>query len=87
MREAVSQLKGAYALGIISKEHPNRLIAVRQGSPLVIGKGQGENFIASDPLALLSITQQFIYLEDNDLADITLDKIQIYNQDHQSDSS
>lgn len=82
VREAVNELKGAYALGIISKQYPGRLIAVRQGSPLVIGKGQGENFIASDPLALLSVTQQFIYLEDNDLADITLNEISIYdNQD------
>jgi len=79
VREAVNELKGAYALGIISKHYPDRLIAVRQGSPLVIGKGQGENFIASDPLALLSVAQQFIYLEDNDLADITLDSINIYD--------
>lgn len=80
VREAVNELKGAYALGIISKRHPSRMIAVRQGSPLVIGKGQGENFVASDPLALLSLTQQFIYLEDNDLADITLDSLNIYNE-------
>lgn len=80
VRAAISELRGAYALGIISRQHPNRLIAVREGSPLVIGKGQGENFIASDPLALLSLTQQFIYLEDNDLADITLDDITIYNK-------
>ncbi len=83
IRQTINELKGAYALGIISKKHPNRLIAVRQGSPLVIGKGQGEHFIASDPLALLSITQQFIYLEDNDIADITLDNIEIYNKEHQ----
>jgi glucosamine--fructose-6-phosphate aminotransferase (isomerizing) len=82
IRAAVKELRGAYALGIISKKHPGRLIAIRQGSPLVIGKGQGENYIASDPLALLSMTQQFIYLEDNDLADITLDDIQIYDKDH-----
>lgn len=83
IRLAVNELQGAYALGIISKCHPSRLIAVRQGSPLVIGKGNGENFIASDPLALLAITSQFIYLEDNDLADITLDTISIYNKEHQ----
>ncbi|MBX3708493.1 MAG: glutamine--fructose-6-phosphate transaminase (isomerizing) [Gammaproteobacteria bacterium] len=83
VRSAASQLKGAYALGIISKWYPGRLIAVRQGSPLVIGKGLGENFIASDPLALLSVTKQFIYLEDNDLADVTIDSIRIYNQEQQ----
>jgi glucosamine--fructose-6-phosphate aminotransferase (isomerizing) len=82
VRSALDELKGAYALGIIAKKYPKRLIAVRQGSPLVIGKGQGENFIASDPLALLSITSQFIYLEDNDLADINLDGIHIYNKNH-----
>lgn len=83
VREAINELKGAYALGIISKRHPGRLIAVRQGSPLVIGKGSEENFIASDPLALLSVTQQFIYLEDNDMADVTLDDITIYGKEQQ----
>ena len=84
VRAAVNELRGAYALGILSRQHPGRLIAVREGSPLVIGKGQGENFIASDPLALLSITQQFIYLEDNDIADISLADIRIYNKQHAS---
>lgn len=83
VQEAVKQLEGAYALGIISKHHPERLIAVRQGSPLVIGKGSGEHFIASDPLALLSVTQQFIYLEDEDIADICLDDFQIYRKKNQ----
>ena len=81
VRQSADQLKGAYALGIIAKKYPGRMIAVRQGSPLVIGKGTGENYIASDPLALLSLTQQFIYLEDNDLADITLEAVHIYNKD------
>ncbi|TAK75015.1 MAG: glutamine--fructose-6-phosphate transaminase (isomerizing) [Gammaproteobacteria bacterium] len=82
VRNATKELKGAYALGIISKQHPHRIIAVRQGSPLVIGKGNGENFIASDPLALLSLTHHFIYLEDNDIADVTLNGVKIYNHDH-----
>lgn len=81
VHHAIAELKGAYALGIISKHYPNRLIAVRQGSPLVIGKGQNENFIASDPLALLALTQQFIYLEDHDLADLTLDAVHIYHKE------
>ncbi|HTM63148.1 MAG TPA: glutamine--fructose-6-phosphate transaminase (isomerizing) [Gammaproteobacteria bacterium] len=81
VRFAANQLKGAYALGIIAKKYPGRVIAVRQGSPLVIGKGTGENFIASDPLALLSLTQHFIYLEDNDLADVTIEAVHIYNKD------
>jgi glucosamine--fructose-6-phosphate aminotransferase (isomerizing) len=78
VRATIEQLKGAYALGIISKHDPERMIAVRRGSPLVIGIGQNEHYIASDPLALISATQQFIYLEDDDLADITLDHITIY---------
>lgn len=77
--KTVAELKGAYALGIISARYPGRLIAVRHGSPLVIGKGIGENFIASDTLALQPVVQQFIYLEDNDIADLTRDSIEIYS--------
>ncbi len=77
-RDTVAQLEGAYALGILSKRDPSRLLAVRHGSPLVIGKGIGENFIASDPLALLPVIQKFIYLEDNDIADLSRDNITIY---------
>ncbi len=84
IRKATAELEGAYALGILSKQHPDMLIAIRHGSPLVIGKGQGENFLASDPLALLAVTQDFIYLEDNDIAEITLDDIRIYDGKHQS---
>ncbi len=80
VRAATDQLTGAYALGIIAKKYPGRMIAVRRGSPLVIGKGQGENFIASDPLALISLTQHFVYLEDNDLADVTLESVKIYDK-------
>jgi glucosamine--fructose-6-phosphate aminotransferase (isomerizing) len=75
----LSQLEGAYALGIISAREPGRLIAVRHGSPLVIGKGQGENFIASDTLALTSLTSQFMYLEDSDIADLNYNGITIYS--------
>jgi glucosamine--fructose-6-phosphate aminotransferase (isomerizing) len=80
IRHTVNELKGAYALGIVSKQHPHRLIGVRQGAPLVVGVGQQENFIASDPLALMNITQKFIYLEDNDIADVSLEGITLYNQ-------
>src|SRR3989338_7243677 len=80
VRHAVSELKGAYALGIFSTDDPNRVIGVRQGAPLVIGCGQGENFLASDPLALLPVTQQFIYLEDDDIADINLGMIHVYDK-------
>lgn len=84
VRATVNELEGAYALGIFSTDFPHRVIGVRQGAPLVIGKGHEENFIASDPLALLSVTQQFIYLEDNDIVDITLNSINIYNRQGQS---
>lgn len=82
IRKVMVDLQGAYALAIVSKQHPNTLFAVRQGSPLVVGKGQGENFIASDPLALLSATQEFIYLEDNDIAEVSLNDIKIYDCDN-----
>ena len=80
-KATVAELEGAYALGIISARDPGRLIAVRHGSPLVIGKGIGENFIASDPLALMALTQEFIYLEDNDIADLSHGDFTIYADD------
>lgn len=83
IRQATSQLKGAYALGIIINRFPEQLFTVRHGSPLVIGLGIGENFIASDPQALLPVTQRFIYLEDGDIAKITIDDILISNQKDQ----
>ncbi|MGD9152792.1 MAG: glutamine--fructose-6-phosphate transaminase (isomerizing) [Gammaproteobacteria bacterium] len=83
MQNTVAQLKGAYALGVISKSDPDRLIAVRYGSPLVIGIGIGENFIASDTLALLPVTQKFIFLKDGDIADIRRDQITIYDKNGQ----
>lgn len=80
VRAAVGELEGAYALGVISTDYPNRVIGVRQGAPLVIGKGLNENYLASDPLALISVTQQFIYLEDYDIVDIELDNLQIHDK-------
>jgi glutamine---fructose-6-phosphate transaminase (isomerizing) len=77
------QLQGAYALGVINNADPERLIAAKNGSPLVIGVGIGEYFIASDVFALLPVTQQFIFLEDGDIADITRDKLTIYNSELQ----
>jgi glutamine---fructose-6-phosphate transaminase (isomerizing) len=76
---AVAELEGAYALGIIDKNQPDRLVAVRQGSPLVVGLGIGEHFIASDCLALLPVTQQFVFLEEGDLADVRCDQFQLYD--------
>jgi len=78
---AVQQLEGAYALAIVSVKDPGRVIAVRHGSPLVIGKGIGENFVASDVLALLPVAKEFIYLEDRDLVDLRCTAFHIYNAD------
>jgi glucosamine--fructose-6-phosphate aminotransferase (isomerizing) len=78
-RDAITELEGAYALGIVSNREPGRLIAARFGSPLVIGVGIGENFIASDVAALLPVTRRFIFLEDGDVADITREGITIYD--------
>ncbi|MCP3852370.1 MAG: glutamine--fructose-6-phosphate transaminase (isomerizing), partial [Gammaproteobacteria bacterium] len=77
--EAIKELEGAYALGVIDNVE-GRIIAARSGSPLVIGLGIGENFIASDVSALLPVTQQFIFLEEGDVADITRDSVVIYDK-------
>jgi len=76
---AVVELEGAYALGVICVDEPNRLIAARRGSPLVIGVGIGEYFIASDVAALLPVTRRFIFLEDGDFADLRRDGLAIYD--------
>lgn len=77
--KAVSRLEGSYALGIICKDCPDKLIAVRKGSPLVIGKGKGENFIASDIPALLNYTREVYFLEEDEIAVITDSGISIYD--------
>ena len=79
VRLAVADFEGAYALGVISNTENSRLIATRRGSPLVIGVGIGEYFIASDAAALLPVTRRFIYLEEGDIADIRTDALVIYN--------
>ncbi len=79
----LKKLKGAYALGVIATKAPGKLIAARVGSPLVIGCGIGENFIASDQLALQAVTDRFIYLDEGDVAEITRDEISIWDQHDQ----
>ncbi len=79
VRASLPSLRGAYALGVITNREPDRLVAARRGSPLVIGVGIGEHFIASDVAALLPVTQRFIFLEEGDVADITRDAVVIYN--------
>ncbi|MBL4900999.1 MAG: glutamine--fructose-6-phosphate transaminase (isomerizing) [Colwellia sp.] len=75
LRITVSQLDGAYALGVIHKDEPSRLVCSRAGSPLVLGIGIGENFIASDQLALLPVTTRFVFLEEGDFADLRLESV------------
>jgi len=76
---AIQSFSGSYGLGVISSKYPDQIIAARKGSPLIIGIGKSGNYIASDQLALLSVTKKFIFLEDGDVAEIKIDKITIYN--------
>jgi len=83
VKATVATLKGAYALGVVYIDCPDTLIACRKGSPLVIGVGIGEYFIASDIAALLPVTQRFIFLEDGDIAELKIDSLVIYDEnDH-----
>lgn len=83
VKQTVQKLDGAYALGIISTDEPDTLIACRKGSPLVIGVGFGEYFIASDVAALLPVTQRFIFLEEGDIAKISINELLIYDAEDQ----
>ena len=76
----LSMLKGAYALAVMGRDEPDRLIVARRGSPIVIGLGVRENFVASDVHALLAVTQRFIFLEDGDVAEVTRDDIVVYDE-------
>jgi glucosamine--fructose-6-phosphate aminotransferase (isomerizing) len=84
VRRAVKRLEGAYAIGVMAKDDPDRIIAARMGSPLVVGKGIGENFIASDALALRPVTDRFIYLEEGDLVEVRKTSIAIWNMADES---
>ena len=78
---AIKSFSGSYGLGIISSKYPDQIIAARKGSPLVIGIGKNGNYLASDQMALLSVTKEFIFLEEGDVAEIKIDKITIYDLD------
>ena len=77
VQQAVTRLKGAYAIAVFCRDEPHRIVAARYGSPLVIGRGQNENFLASDALALAGTTDQIVYLEDGDVADLQLGNVWI----------
>ncbi|KAF0862015.1 glutamine--fructose-6-phosphate transaminase (isomerizing) [Pseudomonas sp. LD120] len=84
LKATVKELHGAYGLAVISANQPDRLVAARSGSPLVIGLGLGENFLASDQLALRQVTDRFMYLEEGDIAEIRRDSVQIWDIDGQA---
>ncbi|KVD74225.1 glutamine--fructose-6-phosphate aminotransferase [Burkholderia sp. ABCPW 14] len=80
VQEAVKQLHGAYAIAVIHKDEPHTVVGARQGSPLVVGFGQGENFLASDALALAGSTDHFTFLEEGDVCELTLDGVRIVDR-------
>ncbi|WP_439863638.1 glutamine--fructose-6-phosphate transaminase (isomerizing) [Pseudomonas antarctica] len=79
LKATVKELHGAYGLAVVSASQPDRLVAARSGSPLVIGLGLGENFLASDQLALRQVTDRFMYLEEGDIADIRRESVAIWD--------
>lgn len=81
VRTSVAKFHGAYGTVVMDKQNPEKLVVARSGSPLVIGLGFGENFIASDQLALLPVTRRFIFLEEGDVAEITRKTIHIIDKD------
>ncbi|ANE75432.1 glutamine--fructose-6-phosphate transaminase (isomerizing) [Dickeya solani] len=83
VQRVIPQLRGAYGMVLLDSRDPNVLVAARSGSPLVIGRGVGENFIASDQLALLPVTRRFIFLEEGDLAEVTRRTVRIVNRQGQ----
>lgn len=80
VQKSVAKLEGAYAIAVISKSNPNQLVAVRKDSPLIVGVGKGENFVASDIPALLKHTRDVYFLDDGDMAILTQDDIKILNE-------
>jgi glucosamine--fructose-6-phosphate aminotransferase (isomerizing) len=81
VQQAVKRLHGAYAIAVFCREEPHRVVAARQGSPLIVGVGEGENFVASDAMALAGTTDQIIYLEEGDVVDLQLGRYWIVDAD------
>ncbi len=81
VKEAKQDIQGAFALGVIHQDEPQVVVSTRKGSPLVLGKGKGENFIASDQLALSDFVEEFIFLEEGDTSKITPNEITIWNEE------
>ena len=74
VQRATPRLKGAYAIAVFCRDEPQRVVGAREGSPLILGLGQGENFLASDAMALAGVTDQIVYLEEGDVVDLQLGK-------------
>ncbi|AOV98457.1 glutamine--fructose-6-phosphate aminotransferase [Edwardsiella hoshinae] len=79
VKRVIPQLRGAYGTVVMDSQHPEVLVCARSGSPLVIGRGMGENFLASDQLALLPVTRRFIFLEEGDIAEVTRHSVTIFD--------
>lgn len=83
VKRVIPQLRGAYGMVVLDNRDPSVLVAARSGSPLVIGRGVGENFIASDQLALLPVTRRFMFLEEGDVAEITRRDVRVFDKSGQ----
>jgi glucosamine--fructose-6-phosphate aminotransferase (isomerizing) len=81
VQKSIKELRGAYAIAVFCREEPHRVVGAREGSPLVVGVGRGENFLASDALALAGTTDQIIYLEDGDTVDLQLGKVWVHDRE------
>ena len=81
VRAAIGQVRGAFALAVLHADEPDHLVVCREGSPLVVGVGIGENFAASDQLALLPVTDRFMFLEEGDMADIRQDRVNVIDRE------
>ena len=80
LQKALSRVTGAYAVAVVDQRHPERIVGARQGSPMVVGLGEGENFIASDAMALVGVTDRIVYLEDGDLVTMTKDECRFFER-------
>ena len=78
LKKALSRVVGAYAVAVVDQRYPDRIVGARQGSPMVIGLGEGENFIASDAMALVGVTDRIVYLDDGDVVSLTQDSCEIF---------
>src|SRR4030095_14357711 len=81
VQQSVRELRGAYAVAVFCRDEPHRVVGAREGSPLVVGIGDGENFLASDAMALAGTTDQIVYLEEGDVVDVQLGRLWIVDRD------